>query len=67
MPDLDVKMGTKYMLKASYFNGGITFTLSSNRAYWNVIAPRLSEAEWQRLVTWVEHQRADERVRKASS
>ncbi len=65
MANLDVVKGSKYTLKAMYSKGAIRFWVSSNRAYWNVHAPMLSEAEWERLVTWVEHQRAEERVRQA--
>ncbi len=65
MANLDVKKGSKYTLKAMYSNGTIRFRLSSNWTIWNALAPLLSEAEWERLVTWVEHQRAEERVRQA--
>ncbi len=60
MPLLDVKKGNKYTLKAHYFNGGVQFSLSSTRADWNAQAPRLNENEWNRLVRWIEYQRAEE-------
>ena len=65
MAYLDVKKGSSYTLIAGYSNGKIRFRLSSTTAIYNVRAPILSEAEWERLVTWVEHERAKERVRQA--
>ncbi len=65
MANLDVKKGSSYTLIVGYSRGTIRFRLSSTTAIYNVHAPLLSEAEWERLVTWVEHQRAEERVRQA--
>ena len=48
MADLEVKKGTRKTLKVGYFNGTISFRLSSNVAYHNARAPGLNEAEWER-------------------
>lgn len=65
MPNLDVKRGSHYTLKAMYVAGQVGFTYSSNSANFSVSDSSLNEIEWERLVTWVAHQRAEEKVRRA--
>ena len=62
-PRLVLKEDATWTLGARYVNGEVRIFLtakSDRREYGGTDALALSEMDWQRLVKWVEYQRAEE-------
>lgn len=68
-PRLVLKEDATWTLGARYTNGEVRLYLkakSASREYGGTDALALSEQEWNRLVKWVEYQRAEEQARANS-